>query len=233
MAGKIPQNFIDDLLDRTDIVDVIGARVDLRKAGKNHKARCPFHDEKTPSFSVNQDKQFYYCFGCQAGGNAIGFIMDYDRIDFPEAVDRLAHQAGLEVPREADSRDVAASRRNPLYDILSQADKFYREQLRTHATANTAVDYLKLRGLSGEVARDFGIGLAPPGWDNLITALAHHDQDLNLLIEAGLVIEREDNSGHYDRFRHRIVFPIRDPRGRTIGFGVFGHHWLMQHQTHQ
>ena len=219
MAGKIPQSFIDDLLDRTDIVDVIGARVDLRKAGKNHKARCPFHDEKTPSFSVNQDKQFYYCFGCSAGGNAIGFIMDYDRIDFPEAVERLAHQAGLEVPREAGDRDFASSRRSPIYDILEKADRYYRDQLRSHHNAGEAIDYLKQRGLSGRVARDFGIGLAPPGWDNLITNLAHSDSELPLLVEAGLIIEREDGSGHYDRFRHRIVFPIRDTRGRTIGFG--------------
>ena len=219
MAGKIPQSFIDDLLDRTDIVDVIGARVDLRKAGKNHKARCPFHDEKTPSFSVNQDKQFYYCFGCSAGGNAIGFIMDYDRIDFPEAVERLAHQAGLEVPREAGDRDFASSRRNPIYETLEKADNYYRDQLRTHHAAGDAVDYLKQRGVSGQVARDFGIGLAPPGWDNLITHLAHSDSELPLLMEAGMIIEREDGSGHYDRFRHRIMFPIRDTRGRTIGFG--------------
>lgn len=219
MAGKIPQSFIDDLLDRTDIVDVIGARVDLRKAGKNHKARCPFHDEKTPSFSVNQDKQFYYCFGCSAGGNAIGFIMDYDRIDFPEAVERLAHQAGLEVPREAGDRNFASSRRNPVYEALEKADRYYRDQLRSHRDAGEAVDYLKQRGLSGHIARDFGIGLAPSGWDNLITNLAPNDRDLPLLVEAGLIVEREDGSGHYDRFRHRIIFPIRDTRGRTVGFG--------------
>lgn len=219
MAGKIPQAFIDDLLDRIDIVDVIGGRVDLRKSGKNHKACCPFHDEKTPSFSVNQDKQFYYCFGCGAGGNALGFIMDYDRIEFPQAVELLAHQAGLEVPREASSVARISDRRDPIYQILEKADRFYRNQLRSHRSAGEAVAYLKQRGLSGEIAKDFGIGLAPPGWDNLLTHLARSDKDLSLLVSAGMVIEREDSSGHYDRFRHRIVFPIRDTRGRVVGFG--------------
>ena len=129
MAGKIPQTFIDDLLDRVDIVDVVGSRVDLRKSGKNHSARCPFHDEKTPSFTVSQDKQFYYCFGCGAGGNAIGFVMDFDRVTFPEAVETLAKQTGLDVPREAGPSDAATERRKALYQTLEQADRFFRNAL--------------------------------------------------------------------------------------------------------
>ena len=219
MAGKIPQSFIDDLLDRVDIVDIVGSRVDLRKSGKNHSARCPFHDEKSPSFTVSQDKQFYYCFGCGAGGNAIGFVMDYDHASFPEAVETLARHAGLEVPRDASQNDAATERRKGLYAIAEKADHFYRSCLRSHAGAKEAVDYLKARGLSGEVARTFGIGYAPPGWDNLLTQLGKTDHDIAQLKETGLLIDREEEGKLYDRFRHRIMFPIRDVRGRTIGFG--------------
>ncbi|WP_461520200.1 DNA primase [Porticoccus sp.] len=219
MAGKIPQSFIDDLLDRVDIVDIVGSRIDLRKSGKNHSARCPFHDEKSPSFTVSQDKQFYYCFGCGAGGNAIGFVMDYDHTSFPEAVETLARHAGLEVPREASHNDAATERRKGLYAIAEKADHFYRSCLRNHPAAKAAVDYLKARGLSGEVARTFGIGYAPPGWDNLLIQLGKTDHDIAQLKETGLLIDREDEGKLYDRFRHRIMFPIRDVRGRTIGFG--------------
>lgn len=219
MAGKIPQSFIDDLLDRVDIVDIVGSRIDLRKSGKNHSARCPFHDEKSPSFTVSQDKQFYYCFGCGAGGNAIGFVMDYDHASFPEAVETLARHAGLEVPREASQNDAATERRKGLYAVAEKADHFYRSSLRSHPEAKAAVDYLKARGLSGEIARTFGIGYAPPGWDNLLTHLGKTDHDIAQLKETGLLIDREDEGKLYDRFRHRIMFPIRDVRGRTIGFG--------------
>ncbi|WP_461482319.1 DNA primase [Porticoccus sp.] len=219
MAGKIPQSFIDDLLDRVDIVDIVGSRIDLRKSGKNHSARCPFHDEKSPSFTVSQDKQFYYCFGCGAGGNAIGFVMDYDHTAFPEAVETLARHAGLEVPREAGHNDAATERRKALYAIVEKADHFYRSCLRNHSAAKAAVDYLKVRGLSGEIARTFGIGYAPPGWDNLLTQLGKTAPDIAQLKETGLLIDREEEGKLYDRFRHRIMFPIRDLRGRTIGFG--------------
>lgn len=219
MAGKIPQTFIDDLLDRVDIVDVVGGRVDLRKSGKNHSARCPFHDEKTPSFTVSQDKQFYYCFGCGAGGNAIGFVMDFDRISFPEAVETLAKQAGLDVPREAGPSDAATERRKALYKTLEQADRFFRSSLRHHHFAFEAVYYLKSRGVSGETARKFGIGFAPPGWDNMLNRMGHTDHDIKLLKESGMVIDQVEEHKVYDRFRHRIMFPIRDIRGRTIGFG--------------
>ena len=219
MAGRIPQTFIDDVLDRADIVDVVGSRVDLRKSGKNHSACCPFHDEKTPSFTVSAEKQFYYCFGCGAGGNAIGFLMDFDHISFPEAVEQLAHRLGLEVPREASRNDDASEKRKTLLDILQKSDTYYRQQLRQHAQARTAVEYLKQRGLSGEVARDFGIGYAPPGWDNLLLTLGTDDSAVDLLKETGMLVDREKDNKRYDRFRHRIMFPIRDVRGRTIGFG--------------
>ncbi|MCK9504024.1 MAG: DNA primase [Porticoccaceae bacterium] len=218
--ARIPQPFIDDLLDRIDIVDVVSARIDLRKSGKNYSARCPFHDEKTPSFSVSPDKQFFYCFGCGAGGNAIGFVMDHDHVNFPEAVETLARQCGMDVPKE-EPRDAAAdSQRRKLYAILGEADRYYRQQLKHHPEAKIPIDYLKKRGLSGEISRTFGIGFAPPGWDNLINRLCHNDEDVGLLMEAGLVIRKEDSNNRvYDRFRNRIIFPIRDTRGRTIGFG--------------
>ncbi|TNF07937.1 MAG: DNA primase [Gammaproteobacteria bacterium] len=219
MAGKIPQSFIDDLLDRVDIVDIVGSRIDLRKSGKNHSARCPFHDEKTPSFTVSQEKQFYYCFGCGAGGNAIGFVMDYDSTAFPEAVEILARHAGLEVPREAGHNDAATEHRKGLYALAEKADRYYRTCLRQHPDAKTAVDYLKSRGLSGEVARTFGIGFAPPGWDNLLQTLGQSDLAIQQLKDTGLLIDRQEEGKLYDRFRNRIMFPIRDLRGRTIGFG--------------
>ncbi len=234
MAGLIPQRFIDDLLDRVDIVDVIGARLELRKTGKNHSARCPFHDEKTPSFSVNPEKQFYYCFGCGAGGNAIGFVMDYDHIDFPLAVETLGALVSMEVPREAQQNNPQDKRRKALYDILDQAKRFYQHQLRQHNTAHQAVDYLKQRGLSGEIAATFEIGYAPPGWDNLLLAISERrlqqsdneqssdaieDETIALLTDSGLLVNRVEDNKRYDRFRERIIFPIRDTRGRTIAFG--------------
>lgn len=219
MAGRIPQSFIDDLLDRTDIVDVVGERLELRRAGGNHKARCPFHDERTPSFSVNQERQFYYCFGCHAGGNAIGFVMAYDHLEFVAAVEYLAHRAGLEIPRETAH---AAPRNEPVLAILERADAWYRAQLREHPAAAQATGYLRRRGVADEIAREFGIGFAPPGWDNLARFLGGDGADtgtLALMVEAGLAVARDSGDGHYDRFRHRILFPIRDARGRTLGFG--------------
>ncbi len=226
MSGRIPQRFIDDLLDRVDIVDVVGARLDLRKTGKNHSARCPFHDEKTPSFSVNPDKQFYYCFGCGAGGNALGFVMDYDRIDFPRAVETLASLVGMEVPTESSRDDEYTNQRRQLYAVLETADQFYRSQLREQTSEqrdtlsdNEAVAYLRRRGLSGEVARTFGIGFAPPGWDNLLVLAEGDESKTEQFINAGLLVVRDQNRKIYDRFRHRVMFPIRDSRGRTIAFG--------------
>jgi DNA primase len=218
MPGKIPEKFIDDLLSRVDIVDVIDARVPLRKAGKDYKACCPFHEEKTPSFTVSQDKQFYHCFGCGVHGSAIGFLMDYEHMSFPEAVKDLAQRAGVTVPYDTqysqDKPDVTA----PLLDVLSQADRFYRRMLREHPQAHEAVDYLKRRGLSGEIAADFGLGFAPDGWDNLLKAVGTTEEARAALLAAGLLVKK-DGGGYYDRFRYRVMFPIHDHRGRLIGFG--------------
>lgn len=230
MAGLIPQTFIDDLLSRADIVEVVDKRVTLRKSGKNYTACCPFHKEKTPSFSVQPERQFYYCFGCGAGGNAIGFIMNFDQTDFPQAVESLARDNGMEVPREESA---AASRRqsenSKLFEVLEEASKFYCQQLRRHEQRKSAVDYLKARGVSGEIARDFCIGYAPPGWDNLLKTIAGDANEQQSLLKAGMVIEKEarkaegsestEAARYYDRFRDRIIFPIRDSRGRTIAFG--------------
>ncbi|WP_439510727.1 DNA primase [Marinimicrobium koreense] len=221
MAGLIPQSFIDELLDRVDLVEIVDHRVKLKKTGKNFSACCPFHDEKTPSFTVSQDKQFYYCFGCGASGNAVGFLMDYERLGFPEAVEQLAHHCGLEVPREEQSpaQKEKAQERKSIYSLLEQADRYYRLQLRQHPKRMEAVDYLKRRGLDGHIARDYGIGYAPPGWDNLLKTLGIGEQERHLLTEGGMLIHQPDQNKRYDRFRHRIMFPIRDLRGRVIGFG--------------
>ena len=217
MAGMIPQNFIDELLSRVDIVEVINARVPLKKAGREFQACCPFHGEKTPSFTVSPSKQFYHCFGCGAHGTALGFLMEYDRLSFPEAIEELATQQGMEVPREA-SFDNGPDHR-PIYDLLEKVADFYREQLRSHRDAARAVDYLKQRGLSGEVAATFTLGFAPPGWDNVLKRFGGDDSKLKVLRDAGLIQEKEGEDKRYDRLRERIIFPIRDGRGRVIGFG--------------
>ncbi|QKZ07087.1 MULTISPECIES: DNA primase [Pseudomonas] len=221
MAGLIPQSFIDDLLNRTDIVDVVTSRVQMKKAGKNYSACCPFHKEKTPSFTVSPDKQFYYCFGCGAGGNALGFIMDHDNLDFPQAVEELAKAAGMEVPREDSGRGHKPRQPtdSPLYPLLTAAAEFYRQALKSHPSRRAAVEYLKGRGLSGEIARDFGLGFAPPGWDNLYKHLASDSLQQKVMIDAGLLIENAESGKRYDRFRDRVMFPIRDSRGRVIAFG--------------
>ncbi|TRX75091.1 DNA primase [Pseudomonas mangiferae] len=221
MAGLIPQSFIDDLLNRTDIVEVVGSRIQLKRAGKNYSALCPFHKEKTPSFSVSADKQFYYCFGCGAGGNALGFIMDHDHLDFPQAVEELAKRAGLDVPREDRGRPGAPRQPtdSPLYPLLAAAADYYRQALKSHPSRRAAVDYLKGRGLTGEIARDFGLGFAPPGWDHLLKHLGGDALQQKTLIDAGLLIENTETGKRYDRFRDRVMFPIRDTRGRVIAFG--------------
>jgi DNA primase len=211
MAGLIPDSFIEELLGRVDIVEVIERRVPLKKAGREYQARCPFHDEKTPSFTVSPQKQFYHCFGCGAHGSAIGFLMNYEGLEFVDAVEELARMAGLQVPREA-----GAPRRptEGLYELLEAVATWYREQLRQHPEA---IDYLKQRGLSGEVAAQFGIGYAPAAWDGLIQALGTDERRMGLLQRAGML--SQGKSGHYDKFRHRIMFPIHDRRGRVIAFG--------------
>ena len=221
MAGLIPQRFIDDLLNRTDIVDVVSSRVQMKKAGKNYTACCPFHKEKTPSFSVSPDKQFYYCFGCGAGGNALGFIMDHDNLDFPQAVEELAKAAGMEIPREEGGRSHKPRQPtdSPLYPLLTAAADFYRQALKSHPARKVAVEYLKGRGLTGEIARDFGLGFAPPGWDNLFKHLSNDTLQQKAMIDAGLLVENAETGKRYDRFRDRVMFPIRDSRGRIIAFG--------------
>jgi DNA primase len=223
MTGLIPQRFIDDLLSRVDIVDVVDARVKLRKTGKNYSGLCPFHQEKSPSFTVQPEKQFYYCFGCGAGGNAIGFVMNYENLDYPEAIELLAKDQGMEVPREQSSPQARKekSRHEALLELLDNINKWYQLQLRKHPNRQAAVQYLKSRGLSGEIARDFGLGFAPPGWSNLLDAFGASDADKRNLLDVGMLIENPDNKRNplYDRFRERIMYPIRDQRGRVIGFG--------------
>ncbi|MCH8958548.1 MAG: DNA primase [Proteobacteria bacterium] len=213
MAGRIPKAFIDELISRTDIVDLIGTRIQLKKAGREYKACCPFHDEKTPSFTVSQAKQFYHCFGCNAHGTALGFLMEYDRLEFVEAVETLAASMGMEVPRESGS---AAPRQDQdLYPLLADAEKIFCGRLKEN---DRAIAYLKKRGLSGETAARFGIGYAADAWDELLKELGTDSQARKRMVLAGLVIEK-DHQKVYDRFRDRIMFPIRDSRGRCIGFG--------------
>jgi DNA primase len=211
----IPQSFIQDLLARTDIVDVIERHLTLKKGGANYFACCPFHGEKTPSFSVSPSKQFYHCFGCGVHGNAIGFLMEYSGLSFVEAVKELAQQVGLAIPDDAAAprHASAAGTHDALIEAMAVAARFYREQLRK---APAAIDYLKRRGVTGEIAARFGIGYAPDDWHGLRHVFA--DYDANTLLTAGLVIEN-DAGRRYDRFRNRIMFPILDRRGRVIAFG--------------
>jgi DNA primase len=218
MAGRIPQHFIDELLSRIDVVDIVDAYVPLKKAGKNHQACCPFHDEKTPSFTVSQQKQFYHCFGCGANGTAISFLMEYLHMGFVEAIEDLASRAGMEIPQEAIQASQSNNKSTELYELMELVTKYYCKQLRQHPEANKAVDYLKGRGISGEIAAEYELGFAPPGWDNLIKELGRSDEASKRLASTGTVIEK-DQGGYYDRFRDRITFPIRDQRGRAIGLG--------------
>ncbi|NLO78791.1 MAG: DNA primase [Xanthomonadaceae bacterium] len=211
MAGRIPDQFIDELMHRVDIVDIIGERLELRRVGSNLHARCPFHAEKTPSFTVSPSKQFYHCFGCGAHGTAIRFLMEYDRMDFREAVEYLAQRVGMELPRTA--QDTAGQRLELLYEVLKRAMQQFQHWLRQHPERNLAVDYLRQRGVSGEIAAEYGLGFAPGGGSNLLRALRNEQ----LLLAAGLAARSE--RGLYDRFRQRIMFPIRDRRGRVLGFG--------------
>ncbi len=217
MAGRIPQSFIDELIARTDIVELIGGRVQLKKAGREWKAPCPFHNEKTPSFWVSPDKQFYHCFGCGAHGTALGFLMEHDKLPFPDAVDELASRLGLEVPRE----DGGAPRARPgedLYGLLAQVTQFYRDCLRESARAK---EYLEGRGITAESCVKFAVGYAPDAWDAVLRRFGGNAERERALLDAGLVIERsgKNESGYYDRFRDRVMFPIRDARGRPIAFG--------------
>jgi len=213
MSGLIPQHFIDDLITRADIVEVLGRRIQLKKAGREFKACCPFHDEKTPSFTVSPSKGFYHCFGCGAHGTALGFLMEYDHMEFVEAVESLAGMMGIEVPREESQQP--ARRYDELFELMQKVEKHYQQELRKH---QPAVDYLQARGIDGATAKRFGIGYAPAGWSHLLDHFGTSKEATERLLALGLII-RKDNGQHYDRFRERIMFPIRDSRGRCIGFG--------------
>ncbi len=209
MSGRVPRAFIDDLLNRVDIVEVIDSRVPLKKKGREYWACCPFHGEKSASFSVSPGKQFYHCFGCQKSGNAVGFLMDYDHMEFIEAIESLAQSLGIEVPREqGGTAPKPGGGLDSMYATLEQCSDYFQSQLKQNTEA---IDYLKNRGISGHTAKQFAIGYAPQGWNNI-------NGDEKLLTETGMLVEK-DNGRHYDRFRHRLMFPIRDRRGRTIAFG--------------
>ncbi|QOL13308.1 DNA primase [Dickeya dianthicola] len=219
MAGRIPRVFINDLLARTDIIDLIDARVKLKKQGKNYHACCPFHHEKTPSFTVNGDKQFYHCFGCGAHGNAIDFLMNYDRLEFVESIEELAAMHSLDVPYEAGTGPTQLERhqRQSLYELMEQLSAFYQHTLNQPA-GTPAREYLSRRGLSDEVIRQFAIGCTPPGWDNALKRFGRSSENRTTLTDAGMLVTNE-NGRTYDRFRDRVMFPIRDKRGRVIAFG--------------
>ena len=219
--GRIPQNFIDELIARADIVEVIGARVQLKKAGREYKACCPFHNEKTPSFWVSPDKQFYHCFGCGKHGTVLGFLMDHDHMAFPEAVEELATRLGLEVPREGGVDSGARRADEPLFELMARVARFYEEGLARDARAR---QYLAQRGLAPETIARFGLGYAVNSWNEVLRRFGAAEPDRQRLTDAGLIVEREggqmrDGERHYDRFRDRIMFPIRDARGRVIAFG--------------
>jgi DNA primase len=215
MSGLIPQAFIDELIARADIAEIVGARVALKKAGSNLKGLCPFHAEKTPSFTVSPTKGFYHCFGCGQHGTAIGFLMAYDNLSFPEAVEALAEMLGMEVPRAAAQADERRGEHDELYALLREADQIYRAALRD---SPQAIAYLKKRGIDGATAGRFSMGYAPAGWDTILKALGTSDARLAQLKVAGLLSEN-DGGRRYDKFRDRIMFPIRNVRGQIIGFG--------------
>ena len=209
----IPQDFIQSLLSRADIVEVIDRRVPLKKSGANYQACCPFHNEKSPSFTVSPAKQFYHCFGCGAHGTAIGFLMEYASLNYVDAIHALADQVGLTVPESTTPNPVRAQLTAGLIEIMQRAGQYYRQQLKL---SDKAIAYLKGRGLTGEIAARFGVGYAPDGWKNLEQVFAGYTD--TVLHEAGLVIIN-DAGQHYDRFRDRIMFPIINQKGDVIGFG--------------
>ncbi|MEJ0006512.1 MAG: DNA primase [Steroidobacteraceae bacterium] len=220
--GRIPQSFIDELIERTNIVEVIGLRVPLKKAGREYRACCPFHTEKTPSFWVSPEKQFYHCFGCGAHGTALGFLIEHDRLPFPEAVEELAQVLGLTVPHEGGTAP-PPKRNDSLFDLMEKVARFYATALSGNPRA---LEYLTRRGLEPETVKRFGIGYAPDSWNEVLRRFGASDEGRRQLSDCGLIIERDSDaptprSGerYYDRFRDRIMFPIRDARGRVIAFG--------------
>jgi DNA primase len=220
--ARIPQAFIDELIARADIVEIVGSRVQLKKAGREYKACCPFHGEKTPSFWVSPEKQFYHCFGCGAHGTALGFLMQHDRLSFPEAIEELANRLGIDVPRDPDARNDARRSDDSLYDMMNRVSRFYAENLGRDERVR---QYVAKRGLNREAIERFAIGYAPNSWNDVLRRFGDTDGSRKQLAELGLIIERDraqsvrEGERHYDRFRDRLMFPIRDARGRTIAFG--------------
>jgi DNA primase len=219
MAGRIPQAFLDEIVARADIVEIIGARVPLKKSGREFKANCPFHNEKSPSFWVSPEKQFYHCFGCGAHGTVIGFLMQYEKMDFIDAVADLAQRAGLELPKEAQGPRDAGS--VDLHDVTAKAARFFEQNLADNPRARA---YLETRGIDAKTRANFALGYAPDSWDALLTRFGTQDDERRRLFQVGLIIERDTRGGEraagfYDRFRDRLMFPIRDSRGRVIAFG--------------
>ncbi len=215
MSGRIPDRFIDDLLARIDIVDIVQERVPLKKAGRDWSARCPFHDERSPSFTVSPTKQFYHCFGCGAHGTAVRFLMEYDRLEFPDAIEELAARVGLAVPYEGGRRTEPREDAGELYALLESAATFYRRELARSAIAHA---YFADRGLDEAILATFNLGYAPDQWDALKNALGKDARSIALLETAGM-LSLGERGGKYDRFRDRVMFPILDRRGRTIAFG--------------
>ncbi|MCL7782410.1 DNA primase [Pasteurella multocida] len=219
MKGSIPRTFIDDLLAKIDIVELVNSRVKLKKAGRDYQACCPFHHEKTPSFTVSQKKQFYHCFGCGAHGNAISFLMEYDKLEFVEAIEELAGMLGLEIPRENKphfhGKQINLQTKRNLYELMQEIAQFYQQQLAQHIPAQS---YLQQRGLSPEVVSRFQIGFVPNSFDAVLQRFGQQKEDQQKLFDLGM-LSRSEQGKIYDRFRHRIMFPIRDRRGRTIAFG--------------
>ena len=213
MSGLIPQHFINDLVSRVDIVDVLSKRIDLKKAGKEFKAVCPFHNDKNPSLTISPSKGFYHCFSCGAHGTALGFLMEYEHLSFVEAIESLASDLGLEVPYEKSSKPIKQN--NDLFSMMEKLQKKFQDNLKDESKA---IKYLKERGIDGRTAKKFGIGYAKKGWRNILDEFGKNEKQINLLTSLGLIIKKSDDN-YYDRFRDRIIFPIRDARGRFIGFG--------------
>ena len=217
-SATISQTFIEQLLKRVNLVELIGQRITLKASSDEYRGLCPFHKETDPSFTVVPRKGFFHCFGCQVHGNAITFIMHYDGLGFRQAVTKLAGQVGLTLPAPSDATNNSYSHVDNYQPLLAKAATYYQQQLHSHPQAQAARDYLAHRGINENMINHFGIGYAPPGWDNLIRALAQ-DTDIETLVAAGLVTARKDGQGYHDLFRQRLMFPIRDQQGHVLGFG--------------
>ena len=214
MPELIPQDFIDDLVQRIDVVEVISNRIEIKKAGKEYKGLCPFHTEKTPSFTVSQDKGFYHCFGCGAHGTALGFLIDFDRLTFIEAIEELAKIAGVTIPKTKQDRS-KSDRKKYLQNLLHTLMSHYIANL---GKSKNAIEYLKTRGIDGKTAKKFSIGFSKDAWDDVLKKFGTSDKNISNLYDCGLII-RKDNGSYYDRFRNRIMFPIKSHDGHVLGFG--------------